>query len=49
MGHRFLWTNAEIIGRETNWKARKFQEAAEIYKAGENVLLVSIYIQCGCQ
>jgi hypothetical protein len=23
-GHRFLWTDAEIIGRETNWKARKF-------------------------
>jgi hypothetical protein len=26
MGHRFLWTDAEIMGRETNWKARKFQE-----------------------
>jgi hypothetical protein len=38
MGHRFLWTDAEIIGRETNWKAREFQEAAEIYKAGENAI-----------
>jgi hypothetical protein len=38
IGHRFLWTDAEIIGRETNWKARKFQEAAEIYKAGENAI-----------
>jgi hypothetical protein len=38
MGHRFLWTDAEIIGRETDWKARKFQEAAEIYKAGENAI-----------
>jgi hypothetical protein len=38
MGLRFLWTDAEIIGRETNWKARKFQEAAEIYKAGANAI-----------
>jgi hypothetical protein len=35
MGHRFLWTSAEIIGRETNWRAKKFEEAAEIYKLGE--------------
>jgi hypothetical protein len=38
MGHRFLWTDVDIIGLETNWKARKFQEAAEIYKAGENAI-----------
>jgi hypothetical protein len=36
MGHRFLWTDAEII--ETNWRARKFQEATEIYKAGKNAI-----------
>jgi hypothetical protein len=36
--HRFLWTDAEIIRRETNRKARKFQEAAKIYKAGENAI-----------
>jgi hypothetical protein len=36
MGHRFLWTDAEIIKRETYWRARKFQDAAEICKLGEN-------------
>jgi hypothetical protein len=23
MGYRFLWTDAEILGRKTNWRARK--------------------------
>jgi hypothetical protein len=46
-----LWTDAGILGRETNWKARKFQEAAEIYKSAKTqlVLLVWIHIQCGCE
>ena len=37
-GHRFLWDQAEIIGQEQNWKARKVHEAAEIMKGGDMVI-----------
>ena len=37
-GHRFLWDQAEIIGHEQHWKARKVDEAAEILKGGEMVI-----------
>ena len=37
-GHRFLWDQAEIIGHEQHWKARKVHEAAEIMKGGEMVI-----------
>ena len=37
-GHRFLWDQAEVIGHEQNWKARKVHEAAEILQGGEMVI-----------
>jgi hypothetical protein len=30
--HRILWNESHIIGHESKLKARKFQEAAEIYR-----------------
>jgi hypothetical protein len=36
MGYRFVWTDAEIIKCETDWRRRKFLQAAEIYKLSEN-------------
>ena len=36
-GHRILWEDAEILGYEQHWRARKIQEAAEIFKGGETV------------
>jgi hypothetical protein len=36
-GHRILWEETEIIGREHNWKARKIHEAAAILKGGNEV------------
>jgi hypothetical protein len=36
-GHRILWNEAEIIGQEQHWRARKIQEAEEILKGGESV------------
>jgi hypothetical protein len=53
MGHRFLGTDAEIIERETNWRTRKFQKAAVIYKLVKNATRSPSfdiqYIQFGCQ
>ena len=37
-GHRFLWDQAEVIGHEQNWRARKVHEAAEILQGGEMVI-----------
>jgi hypothetical protein len=36
-GHRILWEETEIIGREPNWKARKKHEAAAIMEGGNEV------------
>jgi hypothetical protein len=36
-GHRILWDEAEVIGQEHHWKGRKVQEAAEIYRRGDDV------------
>jgi hypothetical protein len=36
--HRILWDEAKIIGMEPHWKKRKFHEAVEIWKGGNNVI-----------
>jgi predicted GIY-YIG superfamily endonuclease len=38
MDHNFMWDEAKAIGRESNWKARKFHEALEIYLGGDRVI-----------
>ena len=36
-GHRIKWEETSVIGRETNWRARKVHEAAAIMKGGAEV------------
>jgi hypothetical protein len=36
--HRILWNESQVIGHESHCKARKFQEAAEIYRGGDMVI-----------
>jgi hypothetical protein len=39
--HRFLLDKTEVLGRESNWRARKVHEAAEIM-SGENMVINSL-------
>jgi hypothetical protein len=36
--HKILRNESQVIGHESHWKARKFQEAAEIYRGGDMVI-----------
>jgi hypothetical protein len=38
MDHNFMWDEAKAIGRESNWKARKCDEALEIYMGRVRVI-----------
>jgi hypothetical protein len=36
-GHRILWDETKIIGKEPDWRARKINEAAVIMEGGNEV------------
>jgi hypothetical protein len=42
-GHRFLWDQTKIIGREQNIIARRFHEAAEIMRGGDWVMSTPLF------
>jgi predicted GIY-YIG superfamily endonuclease len=37
--HRILWNESQVIGHESHWKTRKFQEAAEMYRGGDMIII----------